>query len=86
MKKYLILILIVFINAGCTVENSYEEVSYPVMPPELKGCKVFELKTSGPDPNLYVIKCPNCPDTTTSYYNHNTKSYKHNSLITSEDI
>ena len=76
--------MIIFV--GCDgPENSYKELDYSVMPPELKGCKVYKIRTSGPDPDLYVTKCPNCPNTTTDAIIPK-QGIRSNSLIISEDI
>jgi putative SOS response-associated peptidase YedK len=62
MKKYIGIVFAAMIVAGCT--NSAKEVVYPVMPPELKDCKVYAISSeSGRD--ITVMRCPNATTSTT---------------------
>ena len=63
MKKLIGILFAAGIISGCT--NSAKEVIYPVMPPELKDCKIFVLdKEDGR--SITVMRCPN--STTSSTY------------------
>lgn len=54
MKK-IMLIVSVLLVAGC--ENSYESLSYPVLPEDLKDCKFYEVHSRGGS-TLKIVRCP----------------------------
>lgn len=69
MKKLIGILFAAGIISGCT--NSAKEVFFPVLPQELKDCKVFYLtKESGSA--ITVMRCPNAT-TSTSYTSGKTK-------------
>ena len=69
MKKLIGILFAAGIVAGCG--NSAKEIIYPVLPPELKDCKIFYLtKESGSA--ITVMRCPNAT-TSTSYTAGKTK-------------
>jgi hypothetical protein len=53
MKK---LILIALLLTGC--EDSYKEVSFPIVPDGLKDCEFYKVSNSD-GLYLYVARCPN---------------------------
>lgn len=63
MKKLIGILFAAGIISGCT--NSAKEVLFPVLPQELKDCKVFFLTNEGGGA-LTVMRCPNAT-TSTSY-------------------
>lgn len=68
IKKIIVLTTLLLIS-GC--ENSTREISF-VLPPELKGCKVFRLSNTDGE-SLTVARCPAAATTTTKYTSGKTQ-------------
>jgi hypothetical protein len=63
MKKLIGILFAAIGVAGCS--NSATEILFPVMPPELKDCKVFHIKSKTGN-SITAMRCPNAT-TSTSY-------------------
>lgn len=62
MKK-IILLVALMVLAGCN--PSYKTMSFPVMPDELKDCKIFELVSI--ERRIIVTRCPAAASTSTNF-------------------
>jgi len=69
MKKLLALITCTLLATGCT-DNPKVRYDY-VMPPELQGCKMFELNNGNISP-VKVVVCPKLDCNTSSYQSGKT--------------
>ena len=68
LSKLAPLIGIMYMLVGCS--NSATEVNYPVMPPELKDCKIYKLSNEEGG-FITIARCLNST-TTTNYKNGKT--------------
>lgn len=55
MKKLVIAVCVLL--SAC--EPSAKKVNYPVLPDELKDCKIFEIVGTPSQEQLVVVRCPN---------------------------
>lgn len=60
--KSLITAAFVVVLTACS--NGYEQLTYPVVPDELKDCKFYSISNSSGG-NLRVVRCPNSQTSTT---------------------
>lgn len=70
MNKFVRILLVAaaVVLVGCS--PSYESMSMPVLPDELKDCKFYYVSNGGP--YMRVVRCPNS-STSTTYTSGNTK-------------
>jgi len=59
---YIIVLMSALFISGC--ENKYEEIDYPVRPPELNDCAIYRLSNSEGG-SIVVVRCPNSTTSTT---------------------
>ena len=57
------------VTVACT--PSYKQLDYPVLPEELKDCKIFRINNSA-GTFLYVVRCPNSSTSTTFHSGKST--------------
>lgn len=64
MKKIILAVLVATALVGCTPETKEVSNSW-VLPPELQGCKVYDL-SSDSGSSMKVIVCPNTSSISTT--------------------
>lgn len=52
------IIIIATSIALCACKPSAKKVDYPVMPDELKDCKIFEIVGTPDQERLVIVRCP----------------------------
>lgn len=78
MNKLLLLAAAVLLTA-CEPGYKDQTARFPILPPELKDCKVYRIEADGPG-HIKVVRCPNSTVTTVA------SSGKNNAMTTIVDV